>query len=417
LISQTKNARIFCVLSLLLVVFYDVLSNYANPQFRNIDELFVLFLVSLSLLSILKKRKTSIYFTEKLIICALFVILLLGIVPYITPNPPNSFKALINDLIIFYKCFGAYFSSRILFTHWEFADWENTITHFFSITSFIIILLVIIDAFFVIFPQNAGRLGFEYSAELFFGHPSRYAFFFQYSFIILFPFLKKKNPIFLTTILIFGAFSLRFKYFGFVVIAVYFLYKKNISITIRQDKVKIILASLFIVTIVLIVSWQQIETTYLSNDWARTALAKTSLRLANDFFPSGSGFGTFGSFASGKYYSYIYYKYGLYNIYGLTESQPSFICDTFWPMVIGQFGYIGLIAYLTIVLCFITLIVRFLLLHNGYLSFFNLSALLMLFCLLIDSSSDSVFTQNRAVMAFFYIGLIINQNTSPNLQK
>jgi hypothetical protein len=79
-------------------------------------------------------------------------------------------------------------------------------------------------------------------------------------------------------------------------------------------------------------------------------LLQNSFEVANDHFPLGSGFGTYGSNSSGIEYSPLYQKYGLNNIYGLTQSNPMFISDSFWPMILGQFGYFGLFIYLIIIL-------------------------------------------------------------------
>ena len=49
-----------------------------------------------------------------------------------------------------------------------------------------------------------------------------------------------------------------------------------------------------------------------------------------------------------KWYSPIYISHGFRGIYGLDGNDPSFLSDTFWPMVFGQYGIIGFI--LTILL-------------------------------------------------------------------
>ena len=46
---------------------------------------------------------------------------------------------------------------------------------------------------------------------------------------------------------------------------------------------------------------------------------------------------------SAVYYSDVYYKYGLSNIWGLSPQKTSFITDGYWPMVLGQFGVLGVI--------------------------------------------------------------------------
>lgn len=78
---------------------------------------------------------------------------------------------------------------------------------------------------------------------------------------------------------------------------------------------------------------------------ARTVLPVVGFWIAKDFFPLGSGFGTFASHLSGRYYSNIYEMYGVSNVYGMTKAEYNFISDVFWPYIYGQFGVFGLLIY------------------------------------------------------------------------
>jgi hypothetical protein len=77
---------------------------------------------------------------------------------------------------------------------------------------------------------------------------------------------------------------------------------------------------------------------------ARSVLYNTSFRIAKDFFPFGSGLGTFGGWISALYYSPLYTQYNISNVYGL-EKGGKFLMDTFWPYLIAQFGIFGAILY------------------------------------------------------------------------
>jgi len=74
----------------------------------------------------------------------------------------------------------------------------------------------------------------------------------------------------------------------------------------------------------------------------RMALYVGSVAIARDFFPLGAGLGRFGSYMSEVHYSPLYERYGLVRVYGLGPSEPVAISDTFWPMVLGELGPIGL---------------------------------------------------------------------------
>jgi hypothetical protein len=78
---------------------------------------------------------------------------------------------------------------------------------------------------------------------------------------------------------------------------------------------------------------------------ARTALYLVAPQVASDYFPLGSGLGTFGTYISSKHYSDIYVEYGLSSIWGL-RAQDTFITDTFWPAVLAELGWIGFILFM-----------------------------------------------------------------------
>jgi hypothetical protein len=80
------------------------------------------------------------------------------------------------------------------------------------------------------------------------------------------------------------------------------------------------------------------------NASARSALYYTSVLIARDHFPLGTGLATFGSHASKLFYSAVYVEYGISQVYGLSPTEANFITDTFWPMVLGEGGVISAVA-------------------------------------------------------------------------
>ena len=83
----------------------------------------------------------------------------------------------------------------------------------------------------------------------------------------------------------------------------------------------------------------------------RIALYIAGIQMAKDYFPFGSGQGTFGSYPVGKKYSPIYYKYKLNNVYGLgpnavKSTTENFLFDTYWSHIIGEMGFIASFFYL-----------------------------------------------------------------------
>jgi len=77
----------------------------------------------------------------------------------------------------------------------------------------------------------------------------------------------------------------------------------------------------------------------------RTALYTASLAVARDNFPLGAGLGRYGSPMSRSVYSPVYHEYGLSVVLGLSQDDPNAVTDTFWPMLLGEAGPIGLAGY------------------------------------------------------------------------
>lgn len=96
----------------------------------------------------------------------------------------------------------------------------------------------------------------------------------------------------------------------------------------------------------------------------RWMLWNNSFRIASDYFPIGSGFGTYGNSISSSvnHYSNIYILYGMNTRYGFEKENVLFLSDTYWPSVIGETGLIGTV----IVIGLIAFMLRY-----GYISVKN----------------------------------------------
>lgn len=88
-----------------------------------------------------------------------------------------------------------------------------------------------------------------------------------------------------------------------------------------------------------------------SGGHVRIGMYLASYNIASDYFPFGSGMGTFGSLSSIiNGYSNVYFDYGVSNIGANSPSDVAAghhtLLDTFWPHILGELGVIGTILYL-----------------------------------------------------------------------
>jgi hypothetical protein len=76
----------------------------------------------------------------------------------------------------------------------------------------------------------------------------------------------------------------------------------------------------------------------------RVLLYQGAFELASLHFPLGSGFGRYGSAVAIENYSPVYYQLGFAHVYGLAKGDE-YGQDAFWPAVVGEAGWLGLVSY------------------------------------------------------------------------
>lgn len=147
----------------------------------------------------------------------------------------------------------------------------------------------------------------------------------------------KKNKIWIILNLLSMVFTLRG--IGIACCGIYILLR-----FILNKKVKVNIFSWVIILILcLFLGKNQLETYFFSQETPRSLLLVKSIEIALDYFPFGTGFGTFGSDVTKTTYSQLYYDYNIYKNYWLSKENPSLLTDNYWPMILSQFGIIGMI--------------------------------------------------------------------------
>ncbi|MFR9069822.1 MAG: O-antigen ligase family protein, partial [Paraclostridium sp.] len=135
---------------------------------------------------------------------------------------------------------------------------------------------------------------------------------------------------------------------------------------------------------------------------ARGYLYTAGYKIAKDYFPLGTGFGTFGSYMSREFYSPLYYEYGLSSVWGLSPSMPSYIADTYWAMIMGETGFIGVVL-LILVLYFI--FVQFLKGYNDYKS--KIITFGLICYTVVTSIAEPIYSSNKCAALFMVLALFM----------
>lgn len=214
-----------------------------------------------------------------------------------------------------------------------------------------------------------------------------------------------------TLIVLFGLFCGKFKYIGECVafVGVVFFLKKKVLI----GSGKSLWLAMLLVVAGLYFAWSRFDDYFISgmdNDQlARPMMYKTAPKVFVDYFPFGSGLGTFGTSASAKtYYSPLYYKYDLSEIWGMSPSDHgAFNADSFYPCL-AQFGFFGLFF-------FITFWKRRLLAINNIndMRYYKI-AIMAFLCLAIENIGDTSYLSGRGMVYFMLIALCLSNHETEN---
>lgn len=176
---------------------------------------------------------------------------------------------------------------------------------------------------------------------------------------------------------------------------------------------RLILAVVLVVLMILVVGKSRIEETLnLGFPVPRIVLHVVGIKILLDFFPLGSGLGTFASYLSGRDYSNIYEMYGISNVIGMTREKYNFISDVFWPYIYGQFGIFGLLIYLKLI---ISIFFR-----QYYSNLTNASRIAMVtvwIYALIASTSEAYFTNGTGVQMAVFLGIFIGYGSQNCLRS
>ena len=391
--DRLKN--IILLIMFYILIFKNALENYFKA-FGILDEAISLILLLYGIYMIIfnsKKVKIDKH-NVQIIICSI-VIGAIGL----TGNMIYKYQEtipLIKDGIALFKGIITYICVPMFFMDLKVSDYLEIINKHLKIISVSVLILVLGNFIFDIFPHYEIRFGIK-SQQIFFSHPTYLASFSALLVGLLSVNLKKhkENKIYIFISLIILTTTLRFKAIAFIPIYMYMFYIviiKERKLQIKDIVILCILGGIFAAT--------QIREYVQNPDWARSALSITSLKIGRDHFPIGTGFGTYASWVSGESYSKIYDIYGLNKVWGLSSDFYWFVADTFWPMIIGQFGFIGLAIYTFIIYKIYRNI------KNNDNLYYYFGQILLLLYLLVLSVAEASFSGPIVVMYMVFIGLL-----------
>ena len=134
----------------------------------------------------------------------------------------------------------------------------------------------------------------------------------------------------------------------------------------------------------------------------RSIMMTDSIRLMLQHLPLGTGFATFGSTFAENYYSPLYLTLGYADNYGMGPNDAKFLTDCFWPEIFAQFGVVGTVLFLAVLVLLFMAVLKTL--KKRTLAGFGM---LMIFIdMLINSTAESSFFNPASFLLFILFGLM-----------
>lgn len=386
---------------ILLILFYLLLLQNPLgewlPVFNYTDEILALIGPVLYVSRVLNSRRIVAKKQNMRLIAALMFFMLSGLLGNIIYDYQAT-SAVLEDVYVNLKFFMTILTGCELYFLCKPENCRQVFRSQAKVAAVILFLLLLVDLVFEPFRSMGTRYGMRV-VQLLYGHPTYLAGAMVFLLVALTLFHEKKNNLylFLTGTVLF--FTLRGKAIGGV--AVYLL----VYFFILKQRKKLRFWHILLLTVAaLIVGWEQFAYYYIDLEGAsaRSALTQMSFVIAGDYFPIGTGFGTYASNVAAEHYSPVYHMYGLNYIHGLGETDMSFGSDTFWPIIIGQTGVIGTFFYVYVL---IALFRRVLGMKNIDLYAYT-SGIFMFAYLMISSTSEPTFCNAVSIPLALLLGFV-----------
>lgn len=413
-----KIKKFFIFLFVGILLFQDTIEKITEFSLLTyVDELLVVALLICSIINIIIKKKIN----KKSLIIILLIVLFsaIGLLSnYINSSDySNIFIASMGNFLTI-KFFIIIFALMNLTIN---EDYIKVLIDIIVIYGYICAFFAIINFIFPNFYErylNFGFISYRFNMVAvcsLFDHPGKYGWFMLFVAVLYLAkfnaYSNKKDLIKFIIFALSSILSLRTKVIISVIIVLMYqalfltertkaYFKKIIAICI------VLIALMFAFRDILINTYKLYFTTE-NGVSARMAMNMNSLKIAQDYFPLGVGFGKYGSWIARDNYSEYYYKYDMDKIYGIRPNDPKFATDTFWPSIIGETGILGTIIYIALLI----IIYRYLLLYrkkigkdDKKINFVLIWGILTLIQTLCESFGEPSFT---SAPQYFFVALII----------
>lgn len=400
-----SKQELFLVFVLFIIIFQSVFTTWVSDAFSYSDEIVALLgfyvLVTRRNLCILKSQSKYLTIWRN----CLFVILAIGVISSLNSRLQPFGAIWFNEIFTFLKAF-------LVLVYCVYLSSKCNISRTIQFLSFIIFIYLALSLLFCVVNLLVDNPATHDDEELRFG--IRNFRFFHHDagdyasvLITILAFLhvkgayQNKPSYWLIAIAVICLLATtRGKAFGLLASYMALQIFLNRSRVVRLTKKSIFI----IVLLALVFGYFQIEKYFGDENTPRAMLLAFGFVTANKYFPLGAGFGAYGSNMARVHYSPLYDQYGFTHMYGMGEDteEVSFLNDNFWPMIMGQYGWFGVVLYLLIIFMIFKLVST---LRDKNI---QIAGYLLFFSLVFSSSAGCVFVHylgsaHMAMLAFIIV--------------
>lgn len=397
--KNLKNKLEIITLISMLFMLQMVLRMYTSGILLTVceyfDEIFAIIGCIYILFYAFKNKKIFLKYETK-IICAMILLILIGILSNYIYGYQKTVPIIV-DILTYCKFIIYYLTARIYATN----NFSKDILkeNFDTKIKMIAVCMFVLAMLNIAIPSLYNVFDFRYfmnSIQLFFPHPTYLAAFSILCIIILLHNNEKKGNLkYILMLSIVTIFTFRTKAIVSLM-AIIFIYIVTCKTKIKSN----FLITISVIIIGVYMAYDQIQFYYLNDniDAIRRVMTLDGIQLANEVFPLGTGFATFGSSAAYQFASPLYSKLG----YLLDGTQS--LGDVFWPIIIAQNGWIGLLIFLYIIYCFLKNILK----NIKKDTIFFVCAISIFVYEIVASMAETAFFSPIAPAYFIILGFIVD---------
>lgn len=393
---------------IIFLIFHNIFFSSLNlPSFFSYwDEFIEVLVIIIGIIYVVKhKSKISLEYLKIYLLIAMLIVI--GLCGNICFEYNTSIDGIFRDIVALIKFPIVYLIiKQIKFDEKMKKSLNNGFIFFIKFIITLMFVLGIISLFNDIgLSQNEIRYGIK-PYKFLFGHPTYLVLCCTYLLAFIESIKKTKKDCLIYELMLFAIIILSMRTKGIVFLVLY-IFIKYIGKWLKKFKA---LYGGTIIGVGFLTAYNKLALYSSFSSSPREVLYKGALLLTQKCFPFGSGFATFASHISGKYNSLVYNFIQVPYTWLESGNEMAVLGDAGFPYYIGQFGFIGTIIFIILIIKIYKLTIKKI--EN------KIPVMLICLYIIVALTSESILLNNGLELAFIlaYIACL-NKKSNNDITK